>query len=218
MTSYLPAANGLRPWSWQLATLPGYCQVPLWPILCWIAFEARTTRCWEQWPSGEVSVRLLRAPPALICWTQLSMVTKFCMWMSQRELRALLRDRQEKVGSASQGRTCRQRNSRGLVKLNDKAMSKEDGSLVGTETALESVSELQRCLQELERRLACAEAENQRKADELQQAVQTANGAFAEVEKGKQELQRLAVRLEHVQTQCELERHRKIEALRQEHA
>lgn len=78
--------------------------------------------------------------------------------------------------------------------------------------------ELLQRIQELERRLASAEADNRKKDEELEQAYHRAGQATEEVELGKQEIQRLAQNLEHVQMHCELEMHRKVEALRQEHA
>ena len=77
---------------------------------------------------------------------------------------------------------------------------------------------LQERLAELEMKLARCVEENQKKDAELCQAYHQAEEAKLEAEKGKEEIQRLAYNLEHVRTQCELERHRKMEALREEHA
>ena len=78
--------------------------------------------------------------------------------------------------------------------------------------------ELLQRIQELERRLATAEADCRRKDEELEEACGRAEQATQEVRLGKQEIQRLAQNLEHVEMYCELEKHRKMEALRQEHA
>lgn len=72
-------------------------------------------------------------------------------------------------------------------------------------------------IQELERRLVSAEADNRRKDQELEQAYHRAGQATEEVELGKEEIQRIAQDLKHGQVQCELEMH-EVEALRQEHA
>ena len=50
------------------------------------------------------------------------------------------------------------------------------------------------------------------------EACGRAEQATQEVRLGKQEIQRLAQNLEHMEMHCELEKHRKMEALRQEHA
>lgn len=78
--------------------------------------------------------------------------------------------------------------------------------------------ELLQRIQELERRLATAEAECREKDEALEEACGRAEQATQEVRLGKQEIQRLAQNLEHVEMHCELEKHRKMEALRQEHA
>ena len=73
-------------------------------------------------------------------------------------------------------------------------------------------------IQELERRLASAEADNRKKTEELELAYHRTGQATEEMELGKQEIQRLAQNIEHIKMHCELEMHRKVEALREEHA
>ena len=137
--------------------------------------------------------------------------------MSKRELRALLQDREsENVGSVSQGRTRQQTlRLRAFENLSSNTRSM-DGPLGGGVS--NTNPELLQRIQELKSRLATAEADCRRKNEELEQAYRRAEQATEEVELGRQEIQRLAQNLEHVEMHCELEKHRKMEALRQEHA
>ena len=83
-----------------------------------------------------------------------------------------------------------------------------DSSLGGISNTVPDRELLQR-IQKLERRLATAEADCRRKCEELEEARGQAEQAIQEVRVGKQEIQRLAQNLEHVEMQCELEKHRK---------
>ena len=85
--------------------------------------------------------------------------------MSKRELRALLGDADLKdAGSASKGRTRRQTSRlRAFEDLSQRTMNAEGG-------AGSAVPELQRRLQELERRLTSAEAESRKKDEAFETA------------------------------------------------
>ena len=72
-------------------------------------------------------------------------------------------------------------------------------------------------LQELERRLEMAEAENKRKDEQLRRSFQELEEAGAEMQSYQTQVDRYAAEIERVKLQCELEKHRALESLREEH-
>ena len=73
-------------------------------------------------------------------------------------------------------------------------------------------------VRDLERRLQIAEQENARKEEVLQKTFRELERAGAEVQSCQRQMDRYAAELESAKLQCELEKHRALECLREEHA
>ena len=125
--------------------------------------------------------------------------------MSQRELRALLADQRGSTFCNLPQRSTRSR-SQAQLQQTDKSMSEEDAGVNMAER-----------LQELERRLEMAEAENKEKDEELRRSFQELEKAGAEIQSYQTQVDRYASEIERVKVQGELEKHRALEVLREEH-
>ena len=73
-------------------------------------------------------------------------------------------------------------------------------------------------LMELERRLEKAEAVNRRKDEELRSSYQELEEAAAEIQSYLSQVDRYAAEIEKIKLQGELEEHRVLELIREEHA
>ena len=124
--------------------------------------------------------------------------------MSQRELRALLADQR---GSSTYCNLPQQGTRSG----------RSQGQLQSTGGMSEQEDMADRLL-ELERRLESAEAESQRKDKELSRSLQKLEEAGVEIQSCQSQVDRYAAEIERVKVQCELEKHRALDLLREEHA
>ena len=125
--------------------------------------------------------------------------------MSQRELRALLANQRGSTFCNLPQRSTRSR-SQAQLQQTDKSMSEEY-----------AVVNMAERLQELERRLEMAEAENKEKDEELRRSFQELEKAGAEIQSYQTQVDRYASEIERVKVQGELEKHRALEVLREEH-
>ena len=124
--------------------------------------------------------------------------------MLQRELRALLADQQESLAYSNLQQGTRGRNWEQLQQTDSMGDQDEEGNLAER-------------LVELERRLEKAEAENRRKDEELRSSYQKLEGAAAEIQSYLNQVDRYAAEIERVKLQGELEKHRALDLLREEH-
>ena len=72
-------------------------------------------------------------------------------------------------------------------------------------------------LQELERRLEMTEAENKGKDEQLRRYFQELKKTGVEIQSYQTQVDRYSAEIERVKVQCELEEHRALESLREEH-
>ena len=128
--------------------------------------------------------------------------------MTQRELRALLVDQRESTAYCSLAKQGTRSRSQAQLQPTIGAMS--EGAEAG--------ANLTDRVQELERRLELAEAGNKRKDEELKKSLKELEEAGTEIQSYQTQVDRYAAELERIKLQCELERHRALESLREEHA
>ena len=129
--------------------------------------------------------------------------------MSQRELRALLTDQRGSTAYCNLPQEGTK--SRSQVQL-------QPAGGIMTEEEEAGANIMADRLQELERRLEMAETENKRKEEELRRSYQELQEAGEEIQSYQTQVDRYAAEMERVKLQCELEKHRALESLREEHA